>query len=139
VGQFKLTHYQKAKAQHPAAMGFTAPPPPPGQGGSGGGDREPAGRIRVSGEAMANTVVRHEPPVYPPDARGAGISGSVMLSVVVGGDGAVREVTYREGPQALAQAAMDAVRKWTYKPTLLNDEPVEVETSVTVNFTLPED
>jgi len=131
---------KKAKVEHGAAMGAAPPPPPPpGQGGSGGGEpigREPAGRIRVSGEAMANMVVRHEPPVYPPDARKAGISGSVMLSVVVGEDGAVKEVTFREGPQALAQAALDAVRKWTYKPTMLNDEPVEVETSVTVNFTL---
>jgi len=134
---------KKAKAQHSAAMGFAAPPPPPpppprpDQGDVV--DREPVGRIRVSGEAMANMVVRHEPPVYPPDAKKAGISGSVMLSVVVGEDGAVKEVTFREGPQALAQAAMDAVRKWTYKPTLLNDEPVQVETSVTVNFTLQEE
>jgi TonB family protein len=137
---------KKAKAQHGAAMGFAAPPPPPppprGQGSAGGGepiDREPVGRIRVSGEVMANMVVRHQPPVYPPDAKKAGISGSVMLSVVVGEDGAVKEVTFREGPQELAKAAMDAVRKWTYKPTLLNDEPVQVETSVTVNFTLQED
>jgi len=139
----KAMAVKKAKAQRPAAMGFTTPPPPPppppGQSGSGGGDREPAGRIRVSGEVMANMVVRHEPPVYPADAKKAGISGSVMLSVVVGEDGAVKEVTYREGPQALAQAAMDAVRKWTYKPTMLNDEAVEVETSVTVNFTLQQD
>jgi TonB family protein len=134
---------KKAKTQHGTAMGVAAPPPPPppppGPGGSGGGDREPAGRIRVSGEVMANMVVRHEPPVYPTDAKKAGISGSVMLSVVVGEDGAVKEVTVREGPQALAQAAMDAVRNWTYKPTMLNDEPVEVETSVTVNFTLQDD
>jgi len=134
---------KKAKTQHSAAMGFAAPPPPPPpppkQGGEGGGQFDPVGRIRVSGEAMANMVLRHEPPVYPPDAKKAGISGSVMLSVVVGSDGAVKEVTFREGPQALAQAAMDAVRKWTYKPTLLNDEAVEVETSVTVNFTLHED
>jgi len=135
---------KKAKAQHPAA-GFTAPPPPPppqGQGGSGGGEpigREPAGRIRVSGEVMAHMAMRHDPPVYPSDAKKAGISGSVVLSVLVAEDGAVKEVTYREGPQALTQAAIEAVRNWTYKPTMLNDEAVEVETSVTVNFTLQQD
>ena len=87
---------------------------------------------------MANMTIRHDPPVYPPEAKQAGVSGSVVLSVLVGQDGVVKEATYREGPQALAQAAIDAVRKWTYKPTMLNDEPVEVETLVTVNFSLRE-
>jgi TonB family protein len=135
---------KRAQAEHGAAMGIAAPPPPPppspGQGGGGGGGYpEPRGRIRASGEVMEHMAIRHDPPVYPADAKKAGISGSVMLSVVVGADGAVKEVTFREGPQALAQAAIDAVRNWTFKPTMLNDEPVEVETSVTVNFALQEE
>ena len=132
---------KNAKAEHGAAMGIAAPPPPPsGQGGGGGGGYpEPRGRIRASGEVMERMAIRHDPPVYPAEAKKAGISGSVMLSVVVGADGAVKEVTVREGPQALAQAAIDAVRNWTYKVTMLNDEPVEVETSVTVNFALQEE
>ena len=52
---------------------------------------------------------------------------------------AVKEVMLQSGPGALAQAAMDAVRNWVYKPTMLNDEPVEVVTSVTVNFTLQQE
>jgi TonB family protein len=114
----------------------TVPPPPPGAGGGGGGsrDREIFGVIRVSGDAMEKMLVRHGAPVYPAEARKAGISGSVTLTVVVGEDGTVKEATYREGRRELAQAAIDAVRKWTYKPTLFNDEPVAVETSVTVNF-----
>jgi protein TonB len=56
--------------------------------------------------------------------------------VIVAADGAVKEATFQGGQQALAQAAIDAVRNWVYKPTLLNDEPVEVETTVTVDFKL---
>jgi TonB family protein len=129
---------KKANAQHTATMGSAAPPPPPpppGQGGGGEGPRDFGFRIRASGEVMAKMVLRHEPPVYPVEARKAGISGEVTLSILVGADGTVLEVKYLSGPQALAQAAIDAVKKWTYKPTMLNDEPVAVETSVTVNFT----
>jgi protein TonB len=54
----------------------------------------------------------------------------------VGADGAVKDVSFRDGQSALAQAAIDAVRTWTYKPTMLNNEAVEVETTVTVNFAL---
>jgi TonB family protein len=79
-------------------------------------------------------LVGQTAPVYPPAAKQSGISGPVTLAVVVGENGTIKEVTYQEGPQALAQAAIDAVRHWTYKVTQLNDEPVEVETSVTVNF-----
>jgi TonB family protein len=124
----------KARAEQSDTAGVAPPPPPPPSGG--GGDREIFGVIRASGEAMEKMLVRHEPPVYPAEARKAGISGSVTLTVVVGEDGAVKEATFRDGPQALSQAAIDAVRKWTYKPTLFNDEPVEVETTVTVNFQL---
>lgn len=83
---------------------------------------------------MEKMLVRHNAPVYPEEARKAGISGAVTLSVVVGEDGTVKQVIFKDGPSALAQAATDAVRKWTYKPTLFNDEAVTVETTVTVNF-----
>jgi TonB family protein len=122
--------------QRSNGMAAPPPPPPPPSGGGGGGDHEIFGVIRASGEAMEKMLVRHEPPVYPAEAKKAGISGTVTLTVVVGEDGAVKEATFQNGPQALAQAAIDAVRKWTYKPTLFNDEPVEVETTVTVNFQL---
>jgi protein TonB len=85
---------------------------------------------------MEKMLVRHVAPVYPAEARKAGISGAVTLSVVVGEDGTVKQIIFKEGEQALAQAAIDAVRQWTYKPTLFNDEPVTVETTVTVNFAL---
>jgi protein TonB len=55
---------------------------------------------------------------------------------VIGKDGAVRDVRVESGPPLLAQAAIDAVRQWRYKPYFLNGEPVEVDSHITVNFTL---
>jgi periplasmic protein TonB len=69
-------------------------------------------------------------------ARNARISGPVRLKVVVAGDGTVEDVRYISGHVLLAKAAMDAVRQWVYKPTLLNGQPVAVVTEVEVNFTL---
>jgi TonB family protein len=122
---------KKAEAKQRAAE-IPAPPLP----GGGRGDRRPPQRIRVSGAVMAAIVIHHDPPVYPQLAKSAGVSGTVVLSVVVGPDGTVQEVRYLTGPSLLARAAMDAVRNWTYKPTILNTEPVEVETTVEVNFSL---
>ena len=124
---------KKAQAEN-RANGMAAPPPPPPSEGGGGGDRQIFGVIRVSGDAMEKMLVRHNAPVYPEEARKAGIAGAVTLSVVVGEDGTVKEVIFKDGPQALSQAAIEAVRKWIYKPTLFNDEAVTVETTVTVNF-----
>jgi len=133
----KALAVKKANVPQPYAPGMAAPPPPPPPPSPpGGGDREIFGVIHVSGDAMEKMLVRHDAAVYPAEARKAGTTGAVTLTVVVGEDGAVKDAVYRDGPRELAQAAIDAVRKWTYKPTLFNDEPVAVETSVTVNFTL---
>jgi len=74
--------------------------------------------------------------VYPPLAKQARVSGVVQLKVIIGKDGAVKEVTAISGHPFLRQAAIDAVRQWIYQPTLLNGEPTEVSTEVAVNFTL---
>jgi protein TonB len=78
--------------------------------------------------------VSQPPPVYPAQARQAGISGAVHLSVLIAKDGTVQDVDVVSGHPSLAPAAIDAVRKWVYQQTLLNGEPMEVATSVTVNF-----
>jgi protein TonB len=77
-------------------------------------------------------------PVYPALARQARIQGVVVLSVVIGKDGSVQELKLVSGHPLLAPAALDAVKQWTYKPTLLNGQPVDVSTQATVNFTLPD-
>jgi protein TonB len=75
-------------------------------------------------------------PVYPPIAKTAHISGTVMLHAVIAKDGSVEDLQYVSGPPLLMKAAMDAVKQWRYQPTQLNGEPVEVDTTISVVFTL---
>jgi TonB family protein len=76
-------------------------------------------------------------PVYPPDARQAGLEGTVKLHVVVSANGEVQSFRTVSGPESLAQAAMLAVREWRYRPTLLNGRAVETQEDVTFVFRLP--
>jgi TonB family protein len=93
-------------------------------------------RIRVGGNVQSAMLVQQPTPVYPPEAKAAGIQGKVQLSAVIGPDGHVQELTVVEGDSTLAKAAQDAVWQWVYKPTLLNGNPVSVQTTIDVNFTL---
>ena len=101
-------------------------PPPP---------KAPA-RIRVGGSVQAAKMVRQVLPVYPAIAKTAHISGTVVLHAIIGKDGTIQDLQYISGPPLLMHAAMDAVRQWRYQPTLLNGEPVEVDTTISVVFTL---
>ena len=91
--------------------------------------------IRLSVIDPGKLVHRVEP-VYPPLARQTHLEGTVRLRAGIGTDGAMREVEILSGHVLLAWAARDAVLQWRYKPTLLNGQPVEVETQITVVFTL---
>lgn len=93
-------------------------------------------RVRVSSGVMQALMTSKERPKYPEDARNQHIEGVVVLDVEIGKDGAVCDVALISGHPMLAQAAIDAVRSWKYRPYLLNGEPIEVETSAQVNFTL---
>jgi protein TonB len=81
-------------------------------------------------------LVRKTLPVYPPLARMARIQGQVVLQAVISKQGAIENLKVLAGHPMLVQAAMDAVRQWRYRPYVLNHEPVEVETQITVNFSL---
>ena len=93
-------------------------------------------RVRVSAGVTSGLLVRKVNPVYPPLARQARISGTVVLRAVIGKDGAIQNLSLVGGHPMLAPAAIDAVKQWKYKPYLLNGEPVEVDTEIQVNFTL---
>jgi protein TonB len=93
-------------------------------------------RIRVSQGVTAGLVIKKVNPAYPPLARTARVQGSVLLAAVIGKDGTIQNLHVVSGHPLLTQAALDAVRQWRYKPYILNGEPVEVDTQVTVNFTL---
>jgi protein TonB len=76
-------------------------------------------------------------PTYPPLARAARVQGSVVLAALIGKDGAIQNLrVISAASPLLIQSALDAVKQWRYRPYLLNGEPVEVDTTITVNFTL---
>jgi protein TonB len=85
---------------------------------------------------MAARLIRCVQPEYPRIAQLMRLSGVVRLRAIIGTDGSVRQLQVLSGNLILAQAAAAAVRQWRYEPTRLNGQPVEVETSITVTFTL---
>jgi TonB family protein len=94
-------------------------------------------RLRVGGVVKPPVKLVDVKPVYPEDARAAGIEGVVILGIVIGEDGSVIETRVIRSIPELDQAAINAVRQWQFEPTVLNGEPVEVEMNVTINFKLP--
>jgi protein TonB len=113
-----------------SGAGAAPPPPPPPPKAAA------PQRIRVGGNVQAANLINQVRPVYPPLAKQARISGTVELSAVIGRDGRVQDLKVIKGHPLLVQAALDAVKNWVYRPTLLNGEPVEVSTTIDVNFTL---
>ena len=93
--------------------------------------------MRIGGNVMqANLITPVVKPIYPPEAKQKRVEGTVRLEVTIDKDGHVSQIAIVSGPAELTQSATDAVRQWSYKPTLLNGEPVEVQTTVDVNYTL---
>ena len=96
---------------------------------------EAPGALRVSGESQQAKLLKQVPPVYPEAARQAGTSGVVRLGVIITKEGRVRDIrAMNSAGMGFDVAAMKAVKDWVYQPTLLNGEPVEVVTTVEVNF-----
>jgi len=96
----------------------------------------PSGPVRVSNGVQAAKLVRQVKPVYPPLARQARISGTVRLVAIIGRDGSIQNLQVASGHPLLTAAAVEAVKQWLYRPTLLSEQPVEVITQIDVNFTL---
>jgi protein TonB len=93
-------------------------------------------RIRVSQGVTQGMIIRKIQPAYPPLARQARIQGPVVLQAEIGKDGSIQNLRLLSGHPMLAPAAIEAIKQWKYKPYILNGEPVEVETTITFNFTL---
>jgi bla regulator protein blaR1 len=104
-------------------------------GGSSSSSKAPK-QITVSAKAMSGNLLTKAVPVYPPAAKKAKIQGTVVLSVVIGDNGNVENIQVISGPEELQQSSIDAVRQWTYKPYLLNGNPVEVKTTVNIIYSL---
>jgi len=96
----------------------------------------PVRRMRIASRIAEANLIHDVPPQYPPEAGRARIEGAVVLMAVIGTDGSVKDVRVESGLPILVQAAIDAVRQWRYKPYLIDGEPVEVDSRITINFTL---
>lgn len=104
-----------------------APPPKPPQ---------PPLVVRQSEGVQAAQLITRIEPIYPPAALAMHMSGTVRLKAIIAMDGTVKQLDVLSGNPILARSALDAVRRWRYRPTLLNNQPVEVETDITVIFQL---
>ena len=94
-------------------------------------------RLRIDGNLQSSKLVFKSIPKYPSEAKQDRIQGTVQLNAVIKRDGSLAELRVMNSPHsALTQSALAAVSQWRYSPTHLNGEPVEVETSISVNYTL---
>ena len=96
----------------------------------------PVKRMRIASRVAEANLIRDVTPEYPPEAGRARIEGTVVLMAVIDTDGTVKDVRIESGLPILAEAAIDAVKQWRYKPYMIDGEPVEVDSRITINFTL---
>ena len=133
--------------------GKEAPPPTSGFGASGMDGMGNAGavfsgqsgpkvkvasptRVTVSAGVAVGLLMQKTAPKYPPIAKSARVSGTVVIQATISKAGLVENPRVVSGPTMLRQAAVDAVKTWRFRPYLLDGQPVEVETTVNVVFTL---
>jgi protein TonB len=141
-----------AEKEAPPSSGFGVA----GMEGLGGGNGTPGGvmggifsgqtapkvkaeapkKINISAGVAIGNLIQRTQPSYPPIAKAARVSGTVVLQATISKTGTIENLRVVSGPAMLQQAALDAVKSWRYRPYLLNNEPVEVETTVNVIFTL---
>ncbi len=93
------------------------------------------GPLKVSSGTVAGMALSQPTPVYPPIAKAAHVQGVVVLHAIISKQGTIEDLKVVSGPPMLTTSALDAVRRWRYRPYLLNGEPTEVETTINVNFT----
>src|SRR5215831_2961699 len=93
-------------------------------------------RVRISQGVTKGLLIQKIEPQYPSLARAARVQGEVVLSALIDGNGQINNLQLVSGHPMLVQAAIAAVKQWRYKPYLLNGQPVEVETTITVIFSL---
>jgi periplasmic protein TonB len=156
VGRFFLIPllYPEQPPQDKMAQILTEPPPPPPppppvssspQASVVVGSGHPAAqspahprKVVLSSAVAQSLLIQNSSPRYPPIAKAARVSGTVVLHAVISTTGSVINLQAVSGPGMLQQAALDAVKSWKYRPYLLNNQPVEFETTVNVIFTLGE-
>lgn len=118
------------------AIAVAPPPPPPPPPKAVEPPPSVPAQISVGGDVQAGRILQQVQPVYPALARQGRIQGNVQLKAIISADGKVKTLTVVSGHPLLVDAALNAVRHWTYQPTLLNGIPVEVNTEILVRFEL---
>jgi len=93
-------------------------------------------RPRISDGVATGMLLAPIHPIYPAIAHAAGVQGSVIVEAVISRTGTIEDLRVLSGPPMLRQAAIDAIRTARYQPFRLNQEPIEVQTTITVNFRL---
>ncbi len=131
-----------ADAPAPSLIGMAAPDasvPPPNFIASNGSAIKPVLQsLTISQGVSQGLLIKKVSPSYPPTALRMRTEGSVQLLATISKDGNITHIKVISGDSQLAKAAADAVKQWKYKPYLLNGEPLEIQTQVTVNFKLPQ-
>jgi len=117
-------------------MGTAAPPPDLVSGG-GSAPKPILQTLNISQGVSRGLLMKKVTPVYPSTAMHLRLEGSVELLATISKNGDITHVKALSGEPQLTKAATDAVKQWKYKPYLLNGEPVEIQTQITVNFKLP--
>lgn len=115
---------------------FSTPHPPVGRPSAETHITSVKSIVKVSEGVLQAQLISRTEPRYPPLAVQTRKEGTVLLHAIISIDGRITALEVVSGPPLLVQAALDAVRQWRYRPTYLNGEPVEVETSITVIFRL---
>jgi periplasmic protein TonB len=126
-------------APAPSVIGIdaaAASAPPPNLGGSTA-PKPVLQRVKISEGVSLGLLVKKVDPVYPSSALHMHVEGAVQLLATVSKNGDITEIKVLKGEPQLSKAASDAVKHWKYQPYLLNGEPVEIQTQITVNFRLP--
>jgi TonB family protein len=129
--------FRMAPGQKQAAA-TSSSAPQPGSGTQSASSIEPEKVMKISPAAVAGNLLHRVEPEYPEAARQQRIQGAVVVDVHIGRDGAVQDVQTISGPPLLAQASLDAVKQWRFKPRSVNGRPTEMQTRITLNFKLPQ-
>ncbi|MFZ0285437.1 MAG: energy transducer TonB [Terriglobales bacterium] len=94
--------------------------------------------LKISQGVSQGLLIKKVAPIYPQRAMQAHLQGSVQLLATISKNGDISHVKLLNGEPVLAQAAMDAVKQWKYKPYLLDGQPMDIQTQITINFSLPQ-
>lgn len=130
LGQISQVVTVKGQGPQPGAVPLRLYPRPAQAAGAGE-------RMRVGGMVQMAMLIRQPRPEYPADLQAAGVQGVVKIRAIIGKDGTVLHAqVVNTVDSRLAQLALDAVRQWVYQPTLLNGEPVEVMTTIDIDYNL---